>query len=439
VLKYVANYAIFCGFLEKIGTLILPLWFKQRFSPALKILFTFGGLPHYYNLVLNRLQAIPGQEIVVVVPQKNGQTVGAGVHEVSEGIHFKKIHLPEIKAWWGKVFFKDFLKTLQAEKPDVLVTIWPYFLAFVFNPILYWNIRRLGVKIILKEIPFNIPKKGQFYDYFANGGALQEDGILRTQRKSLAFYAKYTLLKYCFSKAFNWVDAHVDYCEEAYEIFGSYGVQKEKIFIIYNSPDTDLILEEKVKLNGRSEILEPNPLRLLHVGRLVKWKRVDLLLEVFKNILEKYPSAQLVVVGTGPELENLQAQAAALHIDHAVNFVGGVYDMPTLGQYFNASAVYVLAGMGGLSINDAMCFDKAIVCTTADGTEKKLVRDGYNGYIFENGNAFDLQQKLELLLENPTKAVEMGQNSGKIIKDEVNIHVVVANYQKAFKFVTCSQ
>jgi glycosyltransferase involved in cell wall biosynthesis len=65
-------------------------------------------------------------------------------------------------------------------------------------------------------------------------------------------------------------------------------------------------------------------------------------------------------------------------------------------------------------------------------SEKKLVRDGYNGYIFEDGNANDLFKKLTILLSDPQKTKQMGFNSGQIIRNEVNIHVVIENYQKAF-------
>lgn len=398
----------------------------------MKILFTFGGLPHYYNLVLNRLNRIEGQEIVVIAPKTGGQTVGSGVHQTLEGIEFKVHFLEEYKTLWGKHFFKDFIETIEVERPDIIVTIWPYMLAFVYNPLLLWKIRRMGIKLILKEIPFNIPKFKEALDYYAKGGVASETMQTDLNPNSLAFKLKYSLLKYTYKRAFNLVDAHVDYTEEAYEVFGSYGVPKEKIFIIYNSPDTDLILADKAKIEGLNDILPENPLRLLHVGRLVKWKRVDMLIEVFKKLLIQFPSAELVIVGTGPEEQNLKQQAIDLGIEKQMLFTGGIYEMTTLGQYFNASLVYVLAGMGGLSINDAMCFDKPIVCAVADGTEKKLVRDGYNGYIFEDGNADDLFKKLAVLLSDPARTRLMGLNSGQIIRDEVNIHVVIKNYQRAF-------
>jgi glycosyltransferase involved in cell wall biosynthesis len=401
----------------------------------LKILFTFGGLPHYYNLVLNRLNHIEGQEIVVIAPKQNSKTVGSGVHQTLDSVEFKVHFLEEYTTIWGKPFFKNFIETIEVEQPDIIVTIWPYILAFVYNPILLWKVRRMGIKLILKEIPFNIPKFREALNFFSGNGVINES--LKTDLKpdTIGFKLKYTLLKYTYKRAFNLVDAHVDYTEEAFEIFGSYGVPKEKIFIIYNSPDTDLILAQKEKLKNLPPILPINNFRILHVGRLVKWKRVDMLIDVFAKLLKKFPAAQLVIVGNGPEEVNLKKQIKDLSLAKSVIFTGGIYEMAELGRYFNASLVYVLAGMGGLSINDAMCFDKPIVCAVADGTEKKLVRNGFNGYIFDDGNNDDLYEKIELLLSNPKKAIEMGINSGKIIADEINIHTVIRNYQKAFSYV----
>jgi glycosyltransferase involved in cell wall biosynthesis len=402
-------------------------------SQKKKILFTFGGLPHYYNLVLNRLHAHPDNSIVVITPQQNGATLGKGVHQTNQSIQFKLIQLQEYKALWGKSFFKDFYKTIADEKPDILVTIWPYFLAFVYKPLLYYKIKKLGVKIILKEIPFNIPKKEDFYGFFAAGVAQDSNLEPKPQRKTLAFYLKYALLKWTYTVAFNKVNAHVDYSPEAYPIFGSYGVPAERIFIIYNSPDTDEILAVKKQLLSENA-LQIIPYSLIHVGRLVNWKRVDMLVDAVQQLKTKYPNISLKIVGDGPEKKFLEQKVQNLNLQDKIQFVGAVYNMATLGQHLLSAQIYTLAGMGGLSINDAMCFDKPIVCSRADGTEKTLVRDGYNGYIFKNNDLADLINKLDLLWQNPDTLAQMGANSGKIIANEINIHTVVANYQKAFQY-----
>src|SRR5258708_2994190 len=75
------------------------------------------------------------------------------------------------------------------------------------------------------------------------------------------------------------IAAAVSYIEEAYDIWGSYGMPREKIFISYNSPDTDLLFAVREKIEKEAPILPPSSHRIIHVGRLVPWKRVDMLIE----------------------------------------------------------------------------------------------------------------------------------------------------------------
>ncbi len=402
----------------------------------MKVLFMFGGLPHYYNYVLSRLNALEGVEVVVVAPKEGSATVGAGVHQSKEGIDFKVILLEEYRAFYGKAFFRSFGRTIQEEKPDIIVTGWPYVLGFVYYPSLLLTVRRMGIKLINKEIPFKVPKYQEARRFFQEGGLLSEDLQTNLKRGSLLFNFKYDLVTWVRKRYYNLVDAHVNYVEEAYEIIGSYGVPKEKIFITYNSPDTDRIFSVKAKIKEMPPLLPVNSYRLLHVGRLVKWKRVDMLINTLQRLKNDYPDAEVVVIGKGPEEENLKTQARQLGLQDSVRFIGAIYDIETLGRYFSAAAVYVLAGMGGLSINEAMCFDKAVVCSEADGTEKKLVREGYNGSYFADGNEDSLYQTLHKLLADPEKLQKMGENSGKIIREEVNIHTVIRGYVQAFNYVT---
>ena len=231
-------------------------------------------------------------------------------------------------------------------------------------------------------------------------------------------------------------DAHVNYIEDAYRILGSYGVGKEKIFITYNSPNTDSLLKAKEEANSSEPILPYSNYRLIHVGRLVKWKRVDLLIKALSQLKKKYKEIELVIIGKGPEENTLKELTEDLNLIDNIKFIGAVYDPVILGRYFNVSSVYVLGGMGGLSINEAMVFEKPIICSICDGTEKKLVRDGYNGKFFKENDFSDLVEKIDLVLSDQINLKQMGINSLEIIKNEVNIHTVINGYIKAFNYVT---
>ena len=202
-----------------------------------------------------------------------------------------------------------------------------------------------------------------------------------------------------------------------------------------NSGDTEALFATKSQVMDAPNILPECDNRILHIGRLVAWKRVDLLIEAYEKVFEKYPHSELTIVGDGPELENLRQQATRSVAKDKIRFVGGVYTPFELGRYMKESSLYVLAGMGGLSINDAMCYGLPVICSVCDGTEKDLVENGKNGYFFDEGDANDLAGKIMMVLSNNDKRQQMGQESLHIIRKKININTIVENYYHIFKSV----
>ncbi len=396
----------------------------------MKVMFIFGGVPHYHNYLLNQLNNFENIEVVVVIPGHGDKTLGKNVYQTLEGINFKVIQLEEHKTYYGKFFLKKFKSVLKKENPDIIVAGWPYILSFAFYPFLLLTCRQLGVKLINKEIPFLVPKFDQAKAYYMETIGYDEDMVPYKYTYLKGLFLTYTR-KYFYSL----MAAHVCYTEEGVEIIGSYGVDKKKIFVTYNSPDTDALLkiEEKIKLMGA--VLSENKYRIVHVGRLVKWKRVDLLIEAISSLISKFPSIELLVIGSGPEKNNLKEMAANYHVESNVVFTEGIYDNEILGKYLKASSIYVLAGMGGLSVNEAMCFGKPIICSVCDGTEKKLVVNNYNGFYFKNGDVRDLASKIDILLSDTNLVKQFGENSRKIIEEQVNSQIVISRYLDAFNFV----
>ena len=400
----------------------------------MKVLFLFGGLPHYYNAILNRLNEINGLEIVVAVPKSKGKAVGEGVYQTDENIKFKVIELEENRSFNGKPRFVNLSGALLNESPDAVVVIWPYVLSFLFDRKTKRIINEKSIKLIYKDIPFRIP---YYKDVFRWEGESYYDENLVYEKSNglLPMFRRITLG--LIRKAYlNKMDAHVYYTEESKEIISSYGVDKDKIFVIYNSVDNKELERALEKAKNKPPLLPSNEKRIIHVGRLVKWKRVDLLIEAVRSVSEKFENVELLVVGNGPELENLKQLAADLGIKEKVVFYGAVYDSATMANLMLGSAIYVLAGMGGLSINEAMCYGKPVICSVCDGTEKKLVRENYNGLYFEEGNKNDLADKIKYLFENPKLIETFGANSKKIINDEVNVDTVIKGYVDAFNYVS---
>lgn len=400
----------------------------------MRVCFVMAGLPHYFALILNKMVSDYGIEVILVKPTQQSKALGAGVKEDKSAANFRLVELPEFTTWYGKSFFENLIPTLQEIKPDIIVmSSWPYFLQLVLNPPFYFKLKKIGAKLICRDIPFNTAYWGKSQEYYYSGQNITEDlDANKKNWKGALYFRAITWLRKLYLPL---ADAHINYYDEGRDIIGSYGVQKEKIFIAANSPDTDELLAAYEEVLKQPDILPANPHRLIHVGRLVKWKRVDMLIQSVKDLKRFFPDIELVVVGFGPEEENLKKLTGKLGVTENVKFVGGVYDSLTLGKYLHVSSIYLLGGMGGLSINDAMCFAKPVICSVADGTERRLVREGYNGFYFENGNQESLNLKMKTLLQDPEKISTFGANSLRIIKEEINIHSVLKEYMVAFNYV----
>ena len=76
------------------------------------------------------------------------------------------------------------------------------------------------------------------------------------------------------------------------------------------------------------------------MGRLVRQKGFDLLLEAFARALPDAPNATLTIFGEGPERAALDAQASALGIRDSVRFPG-VTETP--GAWLEAGEIFVLS------------------------------------------------------------------------------------------------
>lgn len=399
----------------------------------MKVLFLLNGLTHYVVPMLNKLDEVDGIDVIAVAANKNSNNVGTGVYITNEGIKFHLLYLEEIPRFYRKTFFKGLKSVLLSEKPDVIILGWPFILELVFNPLLLIFIKKNKIKILFKEIPFQVQPFGEALkfkstNFIDENMKLIDDRIIR--RISNFFTAIIRRYYYFF------VDANINYYEDSYSTLKTFGVKKEKIFISYNSPDTKTLFYAKQMAEEVGPQFNYNPHRLIHVGRLVKWKRVELLLQAVADLSPSFQNLELLIIGNGPEFNSLNLLAEKLQIKSKVSFIGAIYDPIELARYFSSAGVYVLGGMGGLSINEAMAFGKPIVCSICDGTEKKLVRDGYNGYIFENGNLESLKLKLVKLISDEDKIIEFGKNSESIIRDEINLQTVIDAYIRTFHYLS---
>lgn len=90
---------------------------------------------------------------------------------------------------------------------------------------------------------------------------------------------------------------------------------------------------------GRGSWTNDGP-NVLAVGRLVREKGFDLLLEAFVAVIAQCPAARLTILGKGPEEATLRAQCRTLDIETAVRFAGFTANSH---EWFGGATLFVLA------------------------------------------------------------------------------------------------
>lgn len=183
---------------------------------------------------------------------------------------------------------------------------------------------------------------------------------------------------------FNKVDFILCYSTTAFEYFRKIGISTP-MKIAYNGIDTEDYYEMSQTVIPFASAIKTKDKRMtfLYVGGLFKEKQVDLLIECFKILREDLPETCLWVIGDGPMRTELEMMADVNNTKDII-FFGRIEK--GVEQYFAAADFFVLPGVGGLALNQAMLWGTPCIVSEADGTENDLVHDDITGFRFVKDN-----------------------------------------------------
>jgi glycosyltransferase involved in cell wall biosynthesis len=219
-------------------------------------------------------------------------------------------------------------------------------------------------------------------------------------------------------------DAMIAYSQRGADEYAALGFSREKIFIAHNSvssPPTFPLPTRPLTFNpspSSGQALRPT---ILFVGRLQARKRVDLLL---RACAELGSNPRLVIVGDGPERKELESLAKEIY--PGAEFVGSRHGAE-LRPYFMEADLFVLPGTGGLAIQEAMSYGLPVIVAQGDGTQDDLVRKE-NGWQIPPDNVHSLIQSMKNALADVARLRRMGEESYRIVKEEINIEKMVETF-----------
>lgn len=224
----------------------------------------------------------------------------------------------------------------------------------------------------------------------------------------------------------NNVDAVFTYSSLGENYFLNRGVSKEKIFKAINVVDTRYVFE-----NNYKKAINHTNFKIIFVGSIIEEKKIEILLNAFHLLSEKYTNVSLEIIGSGDEyFDNLIKNYNSYK---GISFLGRVTE--GLEKYYLNADVFVLPGLGGLAISESMAYGVPVICSRADGTELDLIQNDNNGYIIPDIDPRSLFLILESLYNDRSKLERLSKNASHTIKHKYNFNNYYQEFKNCLKFV----
>lgn len=227
-------------------------------------------------------------------------------------------------------------------------------------------------------------------------------------------------------------DGYLCYGTAATRFLASYGISGPTT-VVQNTIDTDRIALDCARYGPilhlrRTSLGLEGKLVILTVGALIPRKNIQCLLEAYRLIRRVRSDVALIIVGDGPEKQALVDKTVRDCLPD-VHFVGEVVD--EVGEYFLLSDVFVLPGMGGLAINQAMAYGLPVVCAEGDGTEHDLLIPDITGLQFIKNDAPDLAATVLLLLSDGERRGRLSAGARQHIYEHASMTRMVERFRSA--------
>jgi len=154
----------------------------------------------------------------------------------------------------------------------------------------------------------------------------------------------------------------------------------------------------------------PGPPLLLYLGRLKRYKEIDIPLRAFAKIRRDIPDAQLALVGKGDDAARLEALARSLGVGEAVSFPGFVSEAEKVEWLRRAwLLLYPSPKEGwGISTMEASACGLPVLASDSPGL-RDAVRDGTSGYLVPHHDVEAWAARMRELLTDPAHRARLSE------------------------------
>ncbi len=217
-----------------------------------------------------------------------------------------------------------------------------------------------------------------------------------------------------------------------------YNIPKNKFTVIYNAINaSDFSFSHNPQVKKKLGMKPSDPL-LVWVGRIIEQKGLKYLVQAMQQVTRVFPTAKLLVVGTGTELKKLKKQAAKLGLTDKIVFYGAENNRKTLNDLLRGCDLFVFPSIWepfGMVITEAMASGLPVVATKTGGIPE--IVDNKTGWLVPVRNSRKLADAIVTALKDSHLLRKKGLAGRKVAETKFNwkkaATETIAVYKKALR------
>ena len=211
-------------------------------------------------------------------------------------------------------------------------------------------------------------------------------------------------------------------------------VPPEKVIVIPNGVDLDKLSKapyphqalEKWNIDNDSIVIGC-------VGRLSPIKGHIYMIRAMPEVLEKYSNAYLLIIGHGPEKQNLLDEAKRISVSKNVILTGLRRDVASL---LKALTVFVLptAEVEGLPLSVAEAMGAGVPVVASDvGGVSEIVKDEETGLLVLPKDPSQLSKAVLRILDQQELSARLSHNASKLCQEELAFEIIGKKIEKVYE------
>ncbi|MCK4448319.1 MAG: glycosyltransferase family 4 protein [Candidatus Marinimicrobia bacterium] len=216
---------------------------------------------------------------------------------------------------------------------------------------------------------------------------------------------------------------------------------EKKLIILPMGIDVQSFQITNNKIELLSEYKISSKFNLLFLGRLGEKKGIPYLINAMPSIISQIEDVNLIICGNGPLRKELEQLVKSMNLEKYVRFTGFVSNGEKI-DYFHLADILIVPSIVAQSgdteglpvtILEGLAAGKPIIASDVSGV-KDIIKDGYNGFLVEQKNPEQIEEKVLELFDDEELRVRFSKNALETAKN-YDWEVIGKTYMKIICFL----